>query len=166
MQTSDIASKIALDRNIAAVVGPLLASQIRNALLGDSVALAIWKGLENLVGSNVSLFPWSERDNGLLLHQDQIYILKALHTKIITQYHDDPMASHFDVQKILELVFRQYYWPLPREVKKILQNASNNKGNKNALDETQWPKDMQAGVEEYCQQCAVCKQSKTVRYRL
>ena len=108
-QTSDIASKVASNRDTAAVVGLSLVNQICDALLGDSVALAIQKSLKTLVGSKMSSFPWSEKDNSLLLHHNQIYVLKALHPKIIAQHHDDSMAGHFGVQKTLEFVSRQYY---------------------------------------------------------
>ena len=108
------------DGNFAAVIGPSLASQICNTLLRNSVALVIQKSLETQVSSSASLFLWSERDNGLLLHHDQIYVPKALHIKVIAQHYNDPIASHFEIQKTLELVSQQYYWLLSREVKKIL----------------------------------------------
>ena len=81
-QTSDKALKVASDKNTAAVVNFLLASQICNALLGNSVILAIWKGFEILIDSNMSLFLWSEEDNGLLLYHDQLYIFVTASLKI------------------------------------------------------------------------------------
>lgn len=46
VQTSDTASEVALERNTTAVVELSLMSQISDVLLGDSVALAIWKSFE------------------------------------------------------------------------------------------------------------------------
>lgn len=101
----------------------------------------------------------------MLLHYDQIYVPEALHAKIIAQHHDDPMAGHFGVQKTLELVSRRYYWSLPQEVKKILQDASSSEGDEDALNKTQWPKGMRARVEDYCQRCTVCRRSKVAQHR-
>lgn len=84
MQTCGTASKVASDEDTAAVVGPSLVNQISDAFLGDSVALAIRKGLETQVGSSASFLPWSEGDNGLLLHHNQIYVPEALHSTVIT----------------------------------------------------------------------------------
>ena len=123
-QTSDLASEDILDENI--VSGSSLASEISNALLRDSVALTIRKGLATSVDGNVSLFPWSEGENSLLLHHNKIYVPEALHAKIIEHHHDNPMAGHFGVQKTLELVSKRYHWPLSQEVKKISQDAESH----------------------------------------
>lgn len=87
VRTSNTASEIASERDITAVVKPSFISQISDALLRDSMVLAIQKGLETQVGSSTSLFLWSEGDNGLLLHHDKIYIPKALYVKVIAQHH-------------------------------------------------------------------------------
>ena len=93
VQTSNTTSKVASERDAIAIVEILFVSQISDALLGDSVALAIRKSLKTQIGSSASLFLWSEGDNGLLLHHDQIYVPEVLHAKVIAQHHDNPMAG-------------------------------------------------------------------------
>ena len=31
--------------------------------------------------------------------------------KLISRYHDNPLAGHFGIEKTRELVARKYYWP-------------------------------------------------------
>lgn len=75
------------------------------------------------------------------------------------------MAGHFGVQKTFELVTQQYYWPIPRDTKMILLEAADPEGEEDLTDDTQWPKDIRAKVENYCQRCAICRQSKAARHR-
>ena len=142
-----------------------LSEEIAIYLAGDSVARAVRKGLATSVGSGPSFRPWSEWDNGLLSHNDRIYVPEALRTKIIEQHHDDPMAGHFGVQKTLELLARRYYWPLASETKRILQEVGDPEGDESIKDLSQYPKGMRPMVEDYCQRCAICKRSKAPRHK-
>lgn len=139
--------------------------RIAQALLGDSVAVAIRKGLQAPLGGSSVLHPWTEGDNRLLRHHGWIYVPEALQATTIEHHHNNPLAGHFGVQKTLELISRHYYWPLPSEVKKILQNANSDEANEDITDNTQWPKGMRAKVEEYCEKCAVCQRSKAARHK-
>lgn len=88
LRTSNTALEIASEGDTTVVVKLSFISQISDALLRDSMALAIQKDLETQVGSSTSLFLWSEEDNGLLLHHDKIYVPEALYAKVIAQHHD------------------------------------------------------------------------------
>ena len=108
-----------------------LSQQIARVLLGDSVAVAIQTGLKTSLESSPDLCPWTEGDNELLCHDNRIYVPEAFRATIIKRHHDNPLAGHFGTQKTLELISWHYYWPLPSEVRKILQKANSDKENKN-----------------------------------
>lgn len=88
VRTSNTASEIVSEEDTTVVVKFSFISQISDALLRDSMALAIQKDLETQLGSSTSFFLWSEEDNGLLLHYDKIYVPEALYAKVIAQHHD------------------------------------------------------------------------------
>ncbi len=48
----------------------------------------------------------------LLCHKNKIYILsdKAVKNEFIKLYYDDVLAEHYKVNKIINLLFRKYYW--------------------------------------------------------
>ncbi len=53
----------------------------------------------------------------VLQHQDLPYVPKIVRTKLISRYHDDPLAGHFGIDNTRELIARKYYWPtLHRDV--------------------------------------------------
>ena len=64
------------------------------------------------------------------------FVLKAIQTELISQYHDNPLAGHFGINKTKDLVGRKYYWP------------------------SLW-KD----IEAYVKGCDVCLGSKAVRHK-
>jgi len=47
----------------------------------------------------------------LLCHKSKIYILfdKAVKNELIKLYHDDVLAEHYKVDRIINLLFRKYY---------------------------------------------------------
>ncbi len=57
--------------------------------------------------------------------------------ELISRYYDDPLADHFGIEKIRELIARKYYWPTLR-----------------------------TDVESYVKGCDVCLASKSVRYKV
>lgn len=99
--------------------------------------MAIRTGLQATLGSPPGLHPWTEGGNGLLRHHGRIYVPEALRATIIEQHHDDPLAGHFGARKTLELISRKYYWPLPSEVRKLLQNANSDERNEDVNDNTE-----------------------------
>ena len=55
----------------------------------------------------------------LLLFQELIYVLSATRKKIIEQHHDNVLAEHFEINKIMKLIFRNYYFlQMRQKVKK------------------------------------------------
>ena len=79
---------------------------------------------------------WKNIDN-VLHHQGLSYVSKIIQTKLINRHHNNPLAGHFRIEKIQELVLRKYYWlTLCRD------------------------------VEDYVRGCDVCLASKAVRHKL
>lgn len=56
--------------------------------------------------------PWTWQD-GLLLHKSLVYIPQDddIRVEIVRQHHDVPLAGHPGVEKTLELLSRNYYFP-------------------------------------------------------
>ena len=54
---------------------------------------------------------WDNID-GILHHQGLPYVSEIIRTELISRYHDNPLASHFGIEKIHELIARKYYWPI------------------------------------------------------
>ena len=51
-----------------------------------------------------------EDSNRILYHQGMLYISKIIRTKLINRRNDDPLADHFGIEKMRELITRKYYW--------------------------------------------------------
>ena len=78
---------------------------------------------------------WEDID-GVLHYQSLLYVPEIIWTELISRHHNDPLASHFGIEKTHELVAWKYYWP-------ALCNDVNN----------------------YIKGCNVCLASKTVRHK-
>ena len=48
---------------------------------------------------------------GVLYHQGLSFVLEAIQTELISRYHNDLLAGHFDIKKTCELLARKYFWP-------------------------------------------------------
>ena len=48
----------------------------------------------------------------LLCHKNKIYILfnEAVKNELMKLHHDDVLAEHYEVNRIIDLLFRKYYW--------------------------------------------------------
>ena len=48
----------------------------------------------------------------LLCHKNKIYILsdKAVKNELMKLHHDDVLAEHYEVDRMINLLFRKYYW--------------------------------------------------------
>ena len=51
----------------------------------------------------------------LLLFQKLIYVLLTTRKKMIEQHHDDALTGHFEINKIMKLIFRNYYFSQMRQ---------------------------------------------------
>src|SRR5204863_7089597 len=72
----------------------------------------------------------------LLLFQELIYMSSATRKKMIEQHHDNVLTEHFEIDKIMKLIFRNYYF---------LQ--------------------MRQKIEKHIQQCEQCQKSKSKQYK-
>ena len=55
-----------------------------------------------------------ENINSVLYHWGLSYIPEIIRIKFINRHHNDPLAGHFGIEKMCELVTRKYYWPTLR----------------------------------------------------
>ena len=51
----------------------------------------------------------------LLLFQELIYMSSATRKKMIEQHHDDALTEHFEIDKMMKLIFRNYYFSQMRQ---------------------------------------------------
>ncbi len=72
----------------------------------------------------------------MLHYQGLPYVPKVIRLELIIRHHDDPLASHFGIEKICELIAKKYYWPMLRR-----------------------------NVEAYVKGCDVCLASKAIRHK-
>ena len=62
--------------------------------------------------------------NGVLHHQSLPYVPEILRTELISRHHDDPLAGHFGIEKIRELIAQKYYWlTLRRDVEDYVRGC-------------------------------------------
>ena len=58
----------------------------------------------------------------LLLFQELIYMSSATRKKMIEQHHNNVLTKHFEINKIVKLIFRNYYFSQMRQkMKKHIQ---------------------------------------------
>lgn len=48
----------------------------------------------------------------VLYYQGLPYVLKIIRSELISKYYNDLLISHFNIEKIEELIVRKYYWPM------------------------------------------------------
>ena len=72
----------------------------------------------------------------MLYHQGLSYVPEIIRIELISRHHNDPLAGHFGIEKIRELIARKYYWPTLR-----------------------------CDVKDYVKGCDVCLASKAVRHK-
>ena len=66
---------------------------------------------------------WDDID-GMLHHQDLPYVPKIIRIELISRHHNNPLADHFGIKKIRELIARKYYWPmLRRDIKDYIRGC-------------------------------------------
>ena len=60
----------------------------------------------------------------LLLFQKLIYVLLTTRKKMMKQHHNNALTEHFEIDKIMKLIFRNYYFSQMRQkVKKHIQQC-------------------------------------------
>ena len=67
----------------------------------------------------------------LLLFQELIYMSSAIRKKMIEWHHDNTLTKHFEIDKIMKLIFRNYYFlQMRQKVKKHIQQCEQCQKNK------------------------------------
>ena len=51
----------------------------------------------------------------LLLFQELIYVSSAIRKKMIEQHHNNVLTEHFEIDKMMKLIFRNYYFSQMRQ---------------------------------------------------
>ena len=52
-------------------------------------------------------------------------MLEIIQTKFISRHHNNSLVSHFDINKIKELINRKYYWPsLGKNIEVYIKNCN------------------------------------------
>lgn len=78
---------------------------------------------------------WKDVDR-VLYQEGLLYIPEIVRTKLISRHHDDPLAGHFEINKMQELIAQKYYLLTPK-----------------------------SNIETDVKGCDVCLTSKAVKYR-
>ena len=75
--------------------------------------------------------------DGLLYHNHLLYVpVGACRTRVLQNWHDDPLVGHFGVAKTLELISQGFWWPQPWKL-----------------------------VKEFIKTCDICVRSKAAHHR-
>ena len=80
-------------------------------------------------------------ENEIFRFDDKLYISKRFRFDVLQKYHDNLFANYFEIDKILKLFRRKYYW----------SNSSNHEQNMFV--------DMFEFVKKYVENCAICKRN-------
>ena len=78
-----------------------------------------------------------------------MYLSSNLKKNVIKSNHDNFLIEHFDVERILKLIQKKYYW-------------SNSKRNEKNIEQN---RDMRAQIKKYCETCVICKKNKISRHK-
>ena len=84
-------------------------------------------------------------ENEMLRHNDKLYIFENFRIDIMKQYHDNSLTKHFETRNFFKLIQRKYYWF-------------------NRDQDFDISMSMREFVQNYCESCATCKRSKTLRH--
>ena len=67
----------------------------------------------------------------LLLFQELIYMSSATKKEMIQQHHNNTLTEHFEINKIIKLIFRNYYFSQIRQkMKKHIQQCEQYQKSK------------------------------------
>ena len=121
---------------------------IRSLLNQDSCAIQV---KQKLVISDMSRRHWVD-EKEILWHDDCLYVSSNLRKNVIKSNHDNLLADHFEIKRILELIRRKYYWFNQKR-----NNLEKDVEHDFSMRVTQ--------IKKYCETCAICKKSKTSRHK-
>ena len=101
---------------------------------------------KKLIIFNVNDEQWTN-ENEILRFDNKLYVSKRFRFDVLQKCHDDSFANHFEMNKILKLFRRKYYWFDSRNYE---QNMFI---------------DMFEFVKKYVENCAICKRNKTFKHK-
>ena len=102
---------------------------------------------QKLATSEKSHSSWVDKRE-ILWHENCLYVSSSLRKNVIKSNHDNFLADHFDVKRILELIRKKYYW-----------------SNQNRIVDVEHDSNMRAQIKKYCETCAIYKRNKTFRHK-
>ena len=120
---------------------------IRSLLKKNSCAIQMRQKLTTFEKSHSS---W-KNEKEILWHDDCLYVSFNLRKNVIKSNHDNFLIDHFDVERILKLIRKKYYW----------LNQKRNDFEKNVEHDS----NMRAQIKKYCEICAICERNKTSRHK-
>ena len=88
---------------------------------------------------------WTD-ENDVFRFEKKLYVLNRIRFDILQRCHDDFFANHFEMNKILKLFRRKYYW------------FDRNYDFDMFVDMFEF-------VKKYCENCAICKRNKTSKHK-
>ena len=100
---------------------------------------------KKLIISNENDEQWVD-ENDVFRFDDKLYVSKRIRFDILQRCYDDFFANHFEMNKILKLLRRKYYW-------------FNRNHDFNMFV------DMFEFVKKYCEICAICKRNKASKHK-
>ena len=104
-----------------------LISSISNSLKDDEMYNKIIKYLKNDSSNDPpirNINKISLNNDGFLLFDNLIYVPKNIRIRVLEIHHDSITAGHFGVNKTIELISRNFWWPkLHRDVKKFVKSC-------------------------------------------
>ena len=85
-------------------------------------------------------------ENDVFRFEKKLYVLERIRFDVLQRCHDDFFANHFEMNKILKLFRRKYYW------------FDRNHDFDMLVDMFEF-------VKKYCENCAICKRNKTSKHK-
>ena len=90
--------------------------QIKKKILQDKFIKRIIKKIEEHSEMKIT--------KKLLLFQKLIYMSSATRKKMIKQHHNDTLTEHFEINKTMKLIFKNYYFlQIRQKIKKHIQQC-------------------------------------------
>ena len=117
-----------------------LINLIRSLLVENIYANSVQKKLATLNKTT----NWTT-NHDIFWYQDRLYISITLRFYIIERNYNDSLANYFNIEKILELISKKYYW----------SNIKSRNSNSN----------IQNTIKKYCESYTTCKRSKILRHK-
>ena len=65
-----------------------------------------------------------EYRDGILMFEGLVYVPRGSRTSVIQKKHDAPTIGHFDIERTIEQITREYYFPgMRKEVEKYIRKC-------------------------------------------